>query len=82
MGAPQRYLMARILRLPTAPESARNFGRKACNQPRNLAVTTMPSTLANLIKQNALRQADAFMVRNRILEWRASPGQRLLHAIA
>lgn len=42
----------------------------------------MPSTLANLIKHNALRQADAFIVRNRILEWRASPGQRLLHAIA
>ncbi|GEM_PF-3558115 len=42
----------------------------------------MPSTLANLIKHNALLQADAFIVRNRMLEWRATPGQTLFHAAA
>ena len=42
----------------------------------------MPSTLANLLKHNALLQADAFIVRNRMLEWRATPGQTLFHAAA
>lgn len=42
----------------------------------------MPSIFAHLIKHNALLQADVFMLRNRILEWRANPGQSLFHAAA